>query len=334
MGGSPSTSQATTTNQGPWAGQAGDVSSLLNSSQNLMDVQVGQANPYANAASLYSGINPTEVAGANALNSNGIMSGGYASPLMSAGYGALSGLPTASAAAQNYATGSFNQGSTMAGNIAAAGIPGDVRYGLNGLQMAQSAQQANTPAGIASAASTMANNGVLNGQIGALSGDVAANLGNLPQNTGTGRDAAAAAVYGSQGQQNLSNAAANMRANAYSTGIGLAQGQNATNASGALGLTSAAAGATNAGLYGLSSSNSQVNADNSMMMGGAGLLNSLGGLGSGIMSTGSQLGQSGAMQQLQGGGVMQADANAQDQAALQAYQMFQQQPWTPLQDAS
>ena len=69
-------------------------------------------------------------------------------------------------------------------------------------------------------------------------------------------------------------------------------------------------------------------------MGGAGLLNSLGGLGSGIMSTGSQLGQSGAMQQLQGGGVMQADANAQDQAALQAYQMFQQQPWTPLQDAS
>lgn len=180
------------------------------------------------------------------------------------GIGAQNG--TMTGLLSNYAATGSMPGSMGANPALTAGLSGAALGSLGSLGQSQSIANrvANASPGAAmestvQGANRYINNDVLQGQIDAIGTDISRNLGEntlygirqgaqTSGNTNSSREGALEAIGTRGAQENLANAAATIRGNAYQTGAGLAAGQyqnaqtNALGAAGALNTTGATAG--------------------------------------------------------------------------------------------
>jgi hypothetical protein len=339
-GGSKTTTVNQNTSTTPWAPQGAAVQNLFNTAQGIYNNQSGV--PFW-PGNFYTGINSAQTAGANSLITGGQTAQSYAPALYQTGAQGLEAMPGIMGTGYNLAS---SQGApTSATNAIIGATPGALSYDNTGLSGAQSALTGNTPQSLVDAAGTFTNNPLLQGQIDAVGTDIRRNLGEnvLPTlnaqaiaggNLNSSRAGAAEAIAQRGAEENLANAAANIRGNAYNTGLQLASGQTGQNIQGNLGLASGGLGLAGAGNSATSAAASALWQNGMTNAQGAGLLSTGLNDGTNLINSGNNLTAAGGQEQLQGGGIFQQDANAANQAGYQQFLAGQQYPWSQLDNLS
>ena len=335
---------ANTQTTAPAAFQQPYVNGVLSSAGNLQQTQGQTAYPFT-GSNLYAPTDPLQQQASQTYGQVGQGVAGASAPTIQAGQGALSGLPQAGQTATNYATGNFNQGQTGAGTVASGNAANAVAATNAGLNGALTGIQNNTVGNVVGGAGQVINNGVLQGQIDAIGTDINRNLNQvqLPGlnahasangNMDSSRAGVAEGIYRSQAQENLANASANLRGNAYNAGLNLAAGINSTNITGSNAVANNANWATGEAVQGQSANNSAIQAANADTLQGANTLGTQAQIGNSLLSTGANLGTQGAAAMATGGAINQANQQGIDNANVTAFNNQQQYPWTVLNDAS
>lgn len=334
--------QSGTSQTAPWAPQQQPVMNVIGSANDILNSQKGTSQYNG---PLYANLNPTEQNGLQNLYGNGQNAIGTGGALTASGMAGVGGLGTATGAATDLANGNFQHADTTAGRTAASNVPYAMNGANYGLGSALGITNGNTTGSNVSAAGQYANNPYLNGQIDAASRDITRNLGEnvLPglnlaaahgDNLNSSRAGAAEAIARRGASDQIGDISAQMRGQAYSQGLSLAEQARQANISGNLGAASAGNSMVNTGISGQTASNQANQTDLGIQAAGAGLLTGAANVGSGMATAGNNLGVSGAGQQLQAGQTWQADNQAQNQADYQKWAMNQQAPWTTLGNAS
>lgn len=345
MFGGGETKTTTTSDTSPWAPQAGPVSGLLTGAADLQKQQSQTPFPFTHGSDFYTPMNQEQTRGYENLGNTGQIAAGYAPMAMYTGAQQLGGLNVAQNAAQNVVHGNYDHGQTAGGYSAGNNIPNAVNNANAGTVGAMQGALANNSTNVAQQAGNYINNGVLRGQIDAVGTDIRRNLNEqqLPQlnaqadatgNMDSTRAGVAQGIAERGANENLTNAAAQMRGQAYSQGLNLAEGQNVANNNTMLGAANAANYSTGAGISGQSASNATTMAGNQLQQAGAGMLTQQAGLGMGMMGAGDQLGSAAGAQQAQAGGAFQQDRQNINNGDMSAFQAGQAYPWQGMDRAS
>lgn len=263
-GGAGKTSSGTTTSTAtPWSGQSPFLSDVLQQASNVYNDRTNQ--PLGN---YYAAENGQQQFGNQVVSDGAQGASRVLGDMVNTGQGAFdasmpayqsnaAGIaqggigqqnPALSGVLTNYALTGNMPGASQANPALSQGVTSAALGSLGSLGMGQSvaaqaaSQGLNSGAAmgqVVNGAGQYINNGVLQGQIDALGTDISRNLSQttLPGiraaaaangNTNSSREGALEGIAGSQAQENLLNAAANIRGNAYNAGAGLANNQWAT----------------------------------------------------------------------------------------------------------
>lgn len=321
-----------TTTTVPWAEQQPYLTDAWKQAQT--NYQGAQKTPYYQGP-LYTGLNDVQKAGLNGITNWAGTNGGF-----------LARNTT------NASVDALTRGNYFADNAAAgaqgnwgAGIAGDqsgslATFGNNALNQApnfsdavwNAAGKANADPtqGNITAAGQYAGNPFLQSQIDAASADVTDQLGtglvglnnqaSAGGNLNSSRAGAAEAEMRGQAARTIGNLSANMRSDAYKTGLQLAETARQANANTNLGALGVMGNYMGQGLGALNSVNAQRNAEIDNRIASNGQLAGQTGLGLQAADLSNNIGLNNANAVLGAGGVYQADANNQNQADFQRWQ--------------
>ncbi len=324
--------QTSTSSSDPWKDQVPYLQEAFSQAQNIYN---SQKDTPAYQGNLYTGLNNTQMAGINGIGN--WVNGSGAALSNAAAQGAYQGLGDAVSFgnnATNFAGGNFGQvPASQAGVLSSFGRQalGDyqgIQSGLN--NFLTTAQNDPTQANISNA-QQYANSGALQQQIDAAAGDVNHSLGtdlvglnnqaSAGGNLNSSRAGAAEAAMRGEAARTLGNLSAQMRSNAYTTGLQLAEQARQSNMGSSLSALNQQGTLAGQGLNALNlaeqarqseiknrlSANAQLGQSAQLGYEGADVANGLG------------LGNANAL--LGAGGILQDDANAQNAANFQAWQM-------------
>lgn len=321
-----------TTTTVPWAEQQPYLIDAWQKAQ--ANFASAQNSPYYQG-NLYTGLNDIQKAGLNGVTNwagtnGGLLAGkttdAATDALTRGGFFANNALH---GAAGNYGAGVGADQSGLMGTFGAQALGGTGQLTDGIWSTLAHAQDDPTKANI-TAASSYADNPFLQSQIDAALADVTDQLGtglvglnnaaSAGGNLNSSRAGAAEAEMRGQAARTIGTLSANMRSDAYKTGLQLAEGARQANAQTNLGALSAGLNFTGQGMNALNSAQAARNGEIGNRLAANGQLAGQTGLGLQAADLSNNIGLNNAGAVLSAGGVYQTDANNQNQANFQQWQ--------------